>query len=84
MHAQFSRLPQQPHAAPVKAEDPAYVAASIVATALEFRAMIAGGELVPEKIGKTTAELCMESYKWLVSFPFHPSYPSPSLSPSLY
>lgn len=62
----FKRLPQ---AAPSSGSetskaDPAYVAASIVETALEFRNLISQGLLEPEKVGKEGGELCMESYKW--------------------
>lgn len=63
----FHRLPQAPQSSktadPRKA-DPAYVAASIVETALEFRSILANGELVPEPAGKEGGELCMESFKW--------------------
>jgi len=66
---QFDRLPQAPSTANPPASDPAYVAASIAKTALEFRRLIANGVLEPELAGKTKedGELCMESYKWSVS-----------------
>lgn len=67
----FSRLPQSPqgHATTGGKSDPAYVAASIVSTALEFRRMIAQGLLEPEQVGKPgEGELCMESFKWCVLF----------------
>lgn len=65
----FSRLPQAPQGQQEPAGgDPAYVAASIVSTALEFRRLIAKGLLEPEKAGKE-GELCMESYKWCVMRP---------------
>lgn len=63
---QFERLPQAaPSAASPSSSDPAYVAASIISTALEFRRMVAKGLLEPELAGKE-GELCMESYKWCV------------------
>ncbi|KAI5474812.1 carnitine O-acetyltransferase [Pseudohyphozyma bogoriensis] len=60
----FKRLPQAPPtaAAPPPASDPAYVAASITSTALEFRRLVSQGLLEPETIGNNP--LCMESYKW--------------------
>ncbi|KAK4047181.1 hypothetical protein OIO90_006290 [Microbotryomycetes sp. JL221] len=61
----FKRLPQAPsNASDAPAADPAYVAASIVYTALEFRNLISKGLLEPEKVSKEGGELCMESYKW--------------------
>lgn len=67
----FSRLPQSPPTAPRAAgakavdSDPAYVAASIISTALEFRRLVAQGLLEPEQVGKPgEGELCMESFKW--------------------
>lgn len=64
---QFVRLPQSPPSLPKKVSiDPAYVAASIVTTALEFRRLIIKGLLEPESAGKGQGELCMESFKWCV------------------
>lgn len=64
----FNKLPQSSpsllHKSLGGGDDQAYVAASIAVTALEFRALIASGTLEPEKVGKGTEELCMESYKW--------------------
>ncbi|KAM0786990.1 hypothetical protein ACM66B_002408 [Microbotryomycetes sp. NB124-2] len=61
----FKRLPQAPASASnVPQSDSAYVAASIVHTALEFRNLISKGLLEPEKVSKDGGELCMESYKW--------------------
>ncbi|GAA5900930.1 choline/carnitine O-acyltransferase [Sporobolomyces salmoneus] len=63
----FNRLPQAPPSVTSPPEaDPAYVAASIAKTALEFRRLIENGILEPELAGKTKedGELCMESYKW--------------------
>jgi carnitine O-acetyltransferase len=63
----FTRLPQAPPSttttSPAPA-NPAYVAASIVTTALEFRRLLVKGLLAPEPAGKDGGELCMESYKW--------------------
>ena len=65
---QFNRLPQSPPSLSKTVQtDQAYVAASIVTTALEFRNLIIKGELVPEPAGKEGGELCMESFKWSVS-----------------
>ncbi|GAA5976300.1 hypothetical protein JCM5350_001411 [Sporobolomyces pararoseus] len=75
----FNRLPQ---AAPSESNppqaDPAYVAASIAKTALEFRRLIANGILEPELAGKTKedGELCMESYKWAFNACRIPASPS--------
>ncbi|GAA5942886.1 choline/carnitine O-acyltransferase [Sporobolomyces koalae] len=75
----FNRLPQ---AAPTESNpptaDPAYVAASIAKTALEFRRLIATGVLEPELAGKTKedGELCMESYKWAFNACRIPAVPS--------
>ncbi|GAA6060182.1 hypothetical protein JCM10212_005183 [Sporobolomyces blumeae] len=75
----FNRLPQAP---PTEtnpgASDPAYVAASIAKTALEFRRLIAKGVLEPELAGKTKedGELCMESYKWAFNACRIPASPS--------
>lgn len=64
---QFNRLPQSPPSLAKNIQtDPAYVAASIVSTALEFRNLIIKGELIPEPAGKEGGELCMESFKWSV------------------
>ncbi|ORY45846.1 acyltransferase ChoActase/COT/CPT [Leucosporidium creatinivorum] len=75
----FHRLPQAPQSSkttdPRKA-DPAYVAASIVETALEFRSMLVNGELVPEPAGKEGGELCMESFKWAFNACRVPASPS--------
>lgn len=64
----FERLPQSPPSstsATVGESNPAYVAASIASTALEFRRLISEGVLEPEQVGKPgDGELCMESYKW--------------------
>lgn len=61
----FRRLPQAPQGvAELREGNPAYVAASIVDTALEFRSMLVAGKLVPEAAGKEGGELCMESFKW--------------------
>ncbi|BGP19341.1 hypothetical protein JCM10213v2_007430 [Rhodosporidiobolus nylandii] len=71
----FSRLPQAPSSTtnpPVS--DPAYVAASIAKTALEFRRLITEGLLEPDKIGKDV--LCMESYKWAFNACRIPASPS--------
>lgn len=58
----FKRLPQ---AAPTVSSPPkadaAYVAASIVDTALEFRTLLMKGLLEPEPAGKDGGELCSES-----------------------
>lgn len=57
----FHRFPQAP---PTESNpppsDPAYVAASIVDTALEFRRLLAKGLLEPEPAGKDGGELCSE------------------------
>ena len=61
----FKRLPQAPQSAPSSSKsDPAYVAASIVETAMEFRDLLVKGELIPEAVSKEGGELCMESFKW--------------------
>ncbi|GAA5958399.1 hypothetical protein JCM21900_002182 [Sporobolomyces salmonicolor] len=75
----FDRLPQAPPATPnPPAQDPAYVAASIAKTALEFRRLIATGVLEPELAGRTKedGELCMESYKWAFNACRIPASPS--------
>ncbi|SCV66893.1 BQ2448_5539 [Microbotryum intermedium] len=60
----FKKLPQAPSSVPSPpSSDPAYVAASIIHTALEFRRLLIKGLLEPEPAGKE-GELCMESYKW--------------------
>lgn len=75
----FDRLPQAPPSTPdPPAADPAYVAASIAKTALEFRRLIATGLLEPELAGrsKDDGELCMESYKWAFNACRVPASPS--------
>ncbi|BGP27022.1 hypothetical protein JCM10295v2_005984 [Rhodotorula toruloides] len=75
----FDRLPQAPPSTPnPPAADPAYVAASIAKTALEFRRLIATGLLEPELVGrnKEDGELCMESYKWAFNACRVPASPS--------
>ncbi|GAA6045002.1 hypothetical protein JCM8097_004458, partial [Rhodosporidiobolus ruineniae] len=63
----FDRLPQAPPGTKnPPPSDPAYVAASIAKTALEFRRLVAQGLLEPELAGRKPEDgtLCMESYKW--------------------
>ncbi|GAA5879903.1 hypothetical protein JCM16303_004391 [Sporobolomyces ruberrimus] len=75
----FNRLPQGPSSDTNPSQaDPAYVAASIAKTALEFRRLIANGVLEPELAGKTKedGELCMESYKWAFNACRIPASPS--------
>ncbi|GAA5837957.1 hypothetical protein JCM11251_006810 [Rhodosporidiobolus azoricus] len=73
----FDRLPQSLDNASSVA-DPAFVAASIAKTALEFRRLIAQGLLEPEAAGRTAADgtLCMESYKWAFNACRIPASPS--------
>ncbi|GAA5866276.1 hypothetical protein JCM8547_007226 [Rhodosporidiobolus lusitaniae] len=61
----FNRLPQSA-TNPSALADPAYVVASIAKTALDFRRLIASGQLEPDLAGRTPEQgvLCMESYKW--------------------
>lgn len=57
----FHRLPQAPpNVANPPSADLAYVAASIVDTALEFRRLLVKGLLEPEPAGKDGGELCSE------------------------
>lgn len=44
--------------------DPSFVAASLVATILDFRSLLLEGKVEPDMAGGT--KLCMESYKWFV------------------
>ncbi|GAA5917870.1 hypothetical protein JCM6882_003748 [Rhodosporidiobolus microsporus] len=73
----FDRLPQSPDRSSTT-PNPAYVAASIARTALEFRRLIAQGLLEPEAAGRTPADgaLCMESYKWAFNACRVPAAPS--------
>lgn len=75
---QFKRLPQSAQASPNAKADPAYVAASIAATALEFRQLVTQGLLEPELVGRSPedGELCMESYKWAFNACRVPASPS--------
>ncbi|SCZ95699.1 BZ3500_MvSof-1268-A1-R1_Chr8-1g09737 [Microbotryum saponariae] len=60
----FKKVPQAPSSVSnPPTSDPAYVAASIIITALEFRRLLIKGLLEPEPAGKE-GELCMESFKW--------------------
>ncbi|SGY41705.1 BQ5605_C003g02542 [Microbotryum silenes-dioicae] len=60
----FKKVPQAPSSVSnPPTSDPAYVAASIIITALEFRRLVIKGLLEPEPAGKE-GELCMESFKW--------------------
>ena len=64
----FSRLPQRPNGADSRLTDkadPAFVAASIAAYALNYRARLARGEIEPDLVGKDP--LCMEAYRWLLN-----------------
>jgi carnitine O-acetyltransferase len=69
----FHKLPQalhKPHAKHVSPHDqpsnPAFVAASLVNTILDFRASLLQGKIEPDTMGGT--KLDMESYKWSVCF----------------
>lgn len=66
----FHKLPQSlrkndssssvsPHDEPA---NPAFVAASLVSTILDFRALLLQGKIEPDMMGGT--KLDMESYKW--------------------
>ncbi|GAA5869268.1 hypothetical protein JCM3774_004189 [Rhodotorula dairenensis] len=73
----FKRLPQSTRSKATEA-DPAYVAASIATTALEFRRLVTQGHLEPELVGRSPedGELCMESYKWAFNACRLPASPS--------
>ncbi|GAA5985189.1 hypothetical protein JCM10908_002561 [Rhodotorula pacifica] len=72
----YKRLPQGPEKE--MEADPAYVAASIATTALEFRRLVTQGLLEPELAGRKPedGELCMESYKWAFNACRVPASPS--------
>ncbi|KAG0655375.1 Carnitine O-acetyltransferase mitochondrial [Rhodotorula mucilaginosa] len=74
----FKRLPQSAQASRNAKPDPAYVAASIASTALEFRQLVTQGLLEPELVGRSPedGELCMESYKWAFNACRVPASPS--------
>lgn len=74
----FKRLPQSAQSSRDAKPDPAYVAASIASTALEFRQLVTQGLLEPELVGRTPedGELCMESYKWAFNACRVPASPS--------
>ncbi|GAA5900440.1 hypothetical protein JCM8208_005362 [Rhodotorula glutinis] len=65
----FDRFPQAPPGtAKPPVADPAYVAATIAKTALEFRRLVVKGLLEPELNNPkdpAQGELCNESYKWM-------------------
>ncbi|KAK4706156.1 hypothetical protein P7C70_g58, partial [Phenoliferia sp. Uapishka_3] len=72
----FNKLPQSPARSSQDKADPAYVAATITTTALQFRKLISSGLLEPEPAGKAGGELCMESYKWAFNACRIPATPS--------
>lgn len=64
---QFDRLPQSAtNPSSPSSGDPAYVAASIAKTALDFRRLLMKSLLEPDLAGRKPSDgtLCMESYKW--------------------
>lgn len=61
----FHKLPQSQNTVKKPADEqptPSFVAASLVSTILDFRAMLLDGKVEPDMAGGT--KLCMESYKW--------------------
>jgi carnitine O-acetyltransferase len=61
----FHKLPQSldtTKTARDEAANPAFVAASLVSTILDFRSLLLDGKVEPDMAGGT--KLCMESYKW--------------------
>lgn len=63
----FHKLPQCSSSSSSKSSheetaNPAFVAASLVSTILDFRADLLNGKVEPDAAGGT--KLCMESYKW--------------------
>lgn len=64
----FSRLPQSRSSSSQdpysEAANPAFVAASLVSSILEYRSLLLQGKIEPDTAGGQ--KLCMESYKWSV------------------
>ena len=61
----FHKLPQSLDPgknAKKETANPAFVAASLVSTILDFRSLLLEGKIEPDMAGGT--KLCMESYKW--------------------
>lgn len=63
----FSRLPQSSTSSTTspydEQADPAYIAASLITTILDFRALLIDGKIDPDN-GAGGIKLDMESYKW--------------------